>query len=673
MDAWGMPREVDPGEVLRAWRTKRGLSLRAMGKILSCDHSRVWKIENGRMPMTFGVAEAGDWALDTGGALVAAVSNVQKSIRPAQLPAAPALLVGRNDELATLAAAIRDRPQGTPVVVAIDGPAGVGKTALALRWTHDVAHQYVDGQLYANLRGFAPAEHRAQVTVHAVLEEFLVALGAGSMPKTTEQRAALFRSLVADRKVLVLLDNVAGAHDIWSLLPASARCAVVVTSRRALSGLVGEVGATRVTVRPLAELDAVTLVSQTIGVPRADAETTAVTKLTRLCGHLPLALHAAAEQIAIHPQRLVTGLVTELAEDDYRLGVGEITDLATVFSWSYRDMDPDAARLFRLLGLHRGEHLSVAAAAALAGITVPFARRLLHRLAAIHLIDIDSHGLVQLHDLVGAYARVLVVTEEVDDQRRAAARRLVTWYVHTVDAARRAMGAAPAPLDEALSGVDGVRSPDFPNGDTARAWRDAERSNVESIATLAMDYGPHGAAQYLATELVSVTPVDSALTDAEEHDTSSCGTPDYSSADDQSRPTERTKESQPALPEQLTKESSLVTRSLVAALTRMYELHEGPDAHEDHLVYDEDNGWGDDLVGPPWLRCPWGGAHGGSWGGGWDPNSFSTSVRSALRGRVDGDSVARAQQRGEAEPSESGAPRGVIPEPRNNAVTDLAL
>jgi transcriptional regulator with XRE-family HTH domain len=466
MNGVGVRRDIDLGAELRKWRVKRRISLRAMGKILLCDHSRVWKIENNRLRMTQDVAELCDIALNTGGALAAALADTQEVIRPAQLPMAPAWLVGRDDELAMLTVSARDRPHGTPSVVAIDGPAGVGKTALALRWAHDVAGQYTDGQLYADLRAFAPGSGRAAVTAHEILEEFLTALGVTTVPATTEQRASLFRSLTANRRLLVVLDNIAGLDEIAPLLPASPGCAVVVTSRRTLVKLAGQLGARRVTLPPLTESDAIDLVRNLVGSARADAAITAVTMLTRHCGYLPVALHAAAEQVAVYPHRQLGGLVDDLTEELPRLRIDEATDLATVFSWSYLGLEPDAARVFRLLGLHDGDHLSVAAIAALAGVSVPLARRLLHPLAVVHLVTIDGSDMVRLLAPVHAYARELVATDDTDNDRRAAAQRLVTWYLHTARAAHRALtGPANTQSEskhECAPAVEGVHPHDFP-------------------------------------------------------------------------------------------------------------------------------------------------------------------------------------------------------------------
>lgn len=497
MDEWGVRRVASPGAELKKWRERRKLSLRALANRVNCDHSQLWKIEKGKVPLTDEMAKALDQALDAGTALIRACASAHGTIRPAQLPVVPAQVVGRDAEVAALTDSVRDRPAGGPSVVAIDGPAGAGKTALALRWAHQVADQYVDGQLYADLGGFAPPGK--SVSADVVLEGFLTAMGASSIPDTSAERAGLYRSMLAERHVLVVLDNIGDLDDVAQLMPASACCGVVVTSRRALSGLT-RVGATRVTVRPLAEPDAISLVRHVIGAARAAAETEAVATLTRLCGQLPLALCVAAEHVAMYPHRRVVDLVDELLEADHRLSAWAITDLRAVFSWSYHDLGLDAARLFRLLGLHRGPHLSVAAAAALAGLTVPDARRLLHPLASLHLVDIDSDDVIRLHDLIRAYARDLVATDEDDEQRSAAIQRLVSWYMGTARAASVHVAPLPEPT-YAPSSAAGVEPLVFIDDSEARAWRDTELDNFGPITTLALEYGPSGSAHHLATSL----------------------------------------------------------------------------------------------------------------------------------------------------------------------------
>lgn len=390
------------GSELRRWRQHRGLSLRELGRIVHYEHSRLWKIEAGRSPISRDLAALCDTALDTGGALTATLGPA----KPAQIPAAP-ILVGREDTLATLTSCLHDQPPGTPNVAAIDGPAGVGKTALALRWAHDIAERYADGQLYADLRGFAPDGHRDQVSVHEVLEEFLSALGAPAIPATLKQRIGLFRTMTANRNIMVILDNVASEEQIEPLVPASAGSLLIVTSRRALILVEGRLGATRATLPPLAELDAINLLQTLIGRTRTTAEPDAMKALARQCGHLPLALHAAADQLLAHPLRQILTLVDELEDGAHRLPYGDTTDVATVLSWSCRDLHPDTARLFRVLGAHDGTHLNVAAIAAMARVSVSSAWRQLQPLIMLHLVAVERDGIVRLPAPVRSYARNL--------------------------------------------------------------------------------------------------------------------------------------------------------------------------------------------------------------------------------------------------------------------------
>lgn len=414
MDGWGVRRTVSLAAELKRWRDRRGLSYRSLARRVACEHSHLWKIEHGKAVLTREMAEACDHALGAGGALIAAWVNAQGTVRPAQLPIAPARVLGRDAELATLRGQMDARTRGVPAVFAIDGPAGVGKTTLAVRWAHEVADKYVDGQLYADLGGFAPPGRL--VTVSAVLERFLAAMGATSIPDTTAERAALYRSLLAERKVLVVLDNVAEAGKVEPLLPATAGCAVVVTSRRVLSVLVAQVGATRLTLKPLAENDSIALLSQVIGEPRATAEPASVAKLARLCGHLPVALRLAAEQVATYPRRPVAELVDELLEAEQHSSMLDILDLRPVLSWSYDQLGPEAGHLFRLLGLN--PRLTASALATLTGLTLPQVRGLLHQLASIHLVDIGHDNVLRLPALTCAYARELAVSD--GEQQQAA-------------------------------------------------------------------------------------------------------------------------------------------------------------------------------------------------------------------------------------------------------------
>jgi DNA-binding XRE family transcriptional regulator len=498
MDGWGHRRiVVNPGAELARLREERGLSLRQLALRVHYSHATLWKIENGRTPLKRKVAEACDAALNTNGALIAALEAAARdTIRPAQLPAAPGRLVGRNTELDAMTDGAHGRLPGTPTVVVIDGPAGAGKTALALRWAHQVADQYADGQLYADLGGFGPPGR--SMSTDEVLEEFLTAMGAPAIPKTPAGRAALYRTLVADRKVLIVLDNAADHGHVEALLPASADCAVVVTSRRALTGLAGELDATRITVIPLTEHDSIELLRHLLGEARADAEAESVATLARLCGHLPVALRAAAAQLTIYPHRSVTDLVDELLENDQQAGALGIAELRATMSWSYSVLSADEARLFRLMGLPTGAHTSVNAVAALARVTRIQARRLLHALAAVHLVEFDSDDVIRLPPLVRAYAWELAQNEELAIQRAAAAQRLVSWYAATLREASRHLTPHHSVSVDHPALTDGVEPMIFTDDMDAWSWCDSESENFGPITTMALQHGPRGVAHQLA-------------------------------------------------------------------------------------------------------------------------------------------------------------------------------
>lgn len=514
MTEWGVPRVASPGAELRKWRERRGLALRALGSRVNFDFSHIGRVERGEANLTLELAEACDRALDAGGAVIHAYHAARGSVRPAQLPAVPAQLVGRDTELAKLLQGLAHRAPGTARVVAVDGPAGVGKTALAVRLAHQIAGEHVDGHLYADLGAFGPPEN-AMVAAQ-VLKGFLSAMGASVMPETAAERAALYRSMLAERRVLIVLDNVGDVDDLAELVPASPGCTVVVTSRRALSSLVSRVSATRVTLRPLSERDSIRVLTYIIGETRAEADADAVATLARLCGHLPLALCAAADEIAMYPDRRVVDVVDELLDAEHRLSAWELVDLRAVLSWSYRTLEGEAARLFRLLGLHSGPHLSVPAVAALAGTTLPRTRRLLHRLAWLHLVDIDisadSREAIRLDTLIHAYASELVTREEDENQRTAAIQRLVTWYAAAVRGASLQLTPhvlTPLPPDGSVRGVEPLV---FADEVAAWSWCTSELDNVEPITALALNYGPQSAAHHLFTGLTDLGLVDLALT-----------------------------------------------------------------------------------------------------------------------------------------------------------------
>jgi DNA-binding SARP family transcriptional activator len=326
---------------------------------------------------------------------------------PRQLPPAPRHFAGRADELAVLDGLLEQSAAaaGTVVISAIAGAAGVGKSALALQWAHRVAQRFPDGQLYVNLRGFDPsgAPVAPAEAIRGFLDGFQVPPSA--IPVSKDAQEGLFRSLLAERRVLIVADNARDACQVRPLLAAGPGC-LVVTSRNRLTGLVASHGAYPVMLGVLAEPEAAQLLASRLGAPRLAREAAAVTDLIRLCAGLPLALSITAARAAAHPGLPLARLAAELAEarlDALATGERE-TDVRAAFSWSYHDLSAAAAELFRWLGAHAGPDISAAAAASRAGQALPETRKLLAELTDAHLIEEGPEGRYSLHALLRAYA-----------------------------------------------------------------------------------------------------------------------------------------------------------------------------------------------------------------------------------------------------------------------------
>jgi hypothetical protein len=376
---------------------------------------------------------------------------------PRQLPVPPRLYTGRARELAELDTVWHAHRTGAMVAV-IAGSAGTGKTALALHWAHRSRDRFPHGQLYLNLHGH---DAEGPVTAEQALSRLLQAMDvpAGRMPHGLDERAALYRSLLAQRRMFLLLDNAADTEQVRPLLPAGPNNMVIVTSRGHLSGLVARDGAHRITLDVLPDDEATELLRRGIGADRVDDAV--ATALARQCANLPLALRIAADRVAGHPRSAAT-LVDELSVHTDRLDVlvtdDDTTAVRTVFSWSYRSLPPDAGRIFRLLGLLPGPDISAAAVAALAGTTLPEARRLLDVLADQHLVEETATGRYRQHDLLRAYAAERGAAEDGAAERAAAVRRLANWYLHTANAAGRPL--LPQRHGGPVSDVEtGVRPP----------------------------------------------------------------------------------------------------------------------------------------------------------------------------------------------------------------------
>ncbi len=391
---------------------------------------------------------------------------------PAQLPPDVYGFAGREAELRML-----DDMVGTGQVAAVSGTAGVGKTSLVVHWAHRVRDRFPGGQLFVNLRGFDPTG--SPVTPATAMRAFLDAFEVpfDRIPAGFDAQVGLFRSLLADRRVLVVLDNARDVEQVRSLLPGAPGCLVVATSRTLLSGLVAA-GARPVTVGLLDGGEARELLVGRLGADRVAAEPAAAAEIVELCARLPLALAVVAARAATYPTFALTELARELREA--RGGLDEFTDAdpatdpRAVFSWSYQQLSDPAARLFRLLGLHAGPDLGTRAAASLTGLPVGRCRPLLAELARANLVAEHRPGRYVCHDLLRAYASELERAVDTDDARHAATGRLLAYYTHSADRADALLDPRrdpPPALTAAPSEVEPERPTDLT---AAMAWFDAE-------------------------------------------------------------------------------------------------------------------------------------------------------------------------------------------------------
>ncbi|KAF4407640.1 ATP-binding protein [Streptomyces lycii] len=364
-------------------------------------------------------------------------------MRPAQLPTDHAAFAGRQAEIARLTDLVTDGgdPRSTAVIGLIGGAAGIGKTTFAVHCAHRVARHFPDGQLFVNLRGFDPSG--AALDPSDALRGFLVALGVPPrhVPAGLDDQTALYRSLLAGRRVLVLLDNARDEQQVRPLLPGVPGCPVVVTSRNQLGGLVAAEGARPLRLGLPDPGDIRESLARGLGAARTDAEPGAVDDIIRLCARLPLAVAIVTARAALNPDFSLTAVAAELRRTHGSLEAFTSADVASdvraVFSWSYRALSTGAARLFRLIALHPGPDLSTHAAASLAGLPPPAARALLNELAAACLADEHVPGRFTVHDLLRAYASELVAAHDREEDRDAAYRRLLDHYGHTALSAGR--------------------------------------------------------------------------------------------------------------------------------------------------------------------------------------------------------------------------------------------
>jgi len=412
--------------------------------------------------------------------------------RPAQLPADLSTFTGRRNELAqTLTLLSGSGPANTVVISAIGGMAGIGKTTLAVHWAHQVADQYPDGQLYVNLRGFAASGQVMQPS--DALRGFLGALGVPvqAIPVDLDAQSALFRSRLAGRQVLVLLDNARDVEQVRPLLPGSPGCAVIVTSRNQLSGLVAAEGAHSLTLDLLPAAESRDFLARRLGGDRIAAEPQAVAEILDRCAGLPLALAVVAARTTMRPEYSLKMVANELTAAHGSLDAFSRTDASSdvraVFSWSYHAVGSAAARLFRLLPTHPGPDIPTAAAAALAGLPGREVTTLLGELARAHLVGEPKPGRYSCHDLLNAYAAELAEP----DESRAALHRVLDYYLHSARAAALALF-PQRPLIPLAEPQPDVTPAQFPDRDAAMAWFTAEHANLTAAISAAVtDFDAH--------------------------------------------------------------------------------------------------------------------------------------------------------------------------------------
>jgi DNA-binding SARP family transcriptional activator/tetratricopeptide (TPR) repeat protein len=400
-------------------------------------------------------------------------------VRPVQLPRRVAGFVSRGD----LAEVMESRPGGT--ILVLSGMGGIGKTSLAVDWAHRLAPGFPDGQLYLNLRGFDPSGRVVSPleALNTLLESVGVSpasLGGAGL----DARAARFRSAVADRRMIVLLDNARDSDQVRPLLPGAPGCLVVVTSRNRMTGLVAHEGARPVPVGRLGDAAARELLAMRIGAPRLAAEPEATTALVRFCAGLPLALSIAAAHAAVRPDMRLSDIVGELTSQARldALTTGEAhDDVRSALSWSYTALSPAAARLFRLLAVHTGPEIPFEAAASIAG-TGTAVRAALAELCTANMLTEAGVQRYQLHDLLRAYAGELLGAERAD-----AENRLIEHYVRAARAAHLVFGRPPvAPL---APPSPQVTPPALPDIAAALRWYVRERPVLVCVIDLVLVLG----------------------------------------------------------------------------------------------------------------------------------------------------------------------------------------
>jgi DNA-binding SARP family transcriptional activator/tetratricopeptide (TPR) repeat protein len=411
---------------------------------------------------------------------------------PQQLPAAPASFVGRAELLTALD---RAGKAADPVVISvIAGAGGIGKTSLALRWAAGKLAEFPDGQLYVNLHGFDPAAEPLPVSV--AVRGFLHALGVdgSAVPPEPDAQLALYRSLLAGKRMLVVLDNAADTGQVAPLLPGSPTCRVLVTSRHRLGGLVATHGARPISLDVLSAEEAKELLGRHLGPDRLAAEAATVDELVGLCAGLPLALGIVAARAVTSPELPLGLLAEELRDHAARLDgldTGEAgLSLRTVFSWSLRHLTPEASVLFGLLALAPGPDIGLPAAAALAGVPLAEARKVLRTLENAHLVTRTASSRYRMHDLVRLYASEEAERTLPESTRQDALHRVTDFYLQTSWHGSHVLEPLAQPIRIAPP-LPGAGSRRFADQAEALQWFVTEHACLTATTELAVKHAWH--------------------------------------------------------------------------------------------------------------------------------------------------------------------------------------
>jgi tetratricopeptide (TPR) repeat protein/transcriptional regulator with XRE-family HTH domain len=415
---------------------------------------------------------------------------------PRQLPAPIPTFVGRAAELHELDRLLEtmigaEGAEGSPLVIgAIRGTAGVGKTALALHWAHRVSGRFPDGQLYVNLRGFGPGG--TPVAAAEVISDVLIAfqVPAQQIPASISAQEALYRSVLADRRVLIVADNARDADQVRPLLPAGPGCLVLVTSRSQLTSLIAGQGAHPVTLDVLADAEAGELLTGRLGAEHADPAT--VARLVGLCARLPLALAVVAARATTRPRQPLSTLADELVNERGRLdgldGGDATTSVRAVLSWSYASLSVSGAGMFRLLGVHPGPDIDALAAASLAGVDRDTAHAALTELTRANLLSREHPNRFSFHDLLRTYAAEQARTADSALARRTAVHRVLDHYLHTARAATQALTSLPT-TQVRLPPLAGVLPEAIATEEDGLAWYEANRHVLHAMVGTAVSAG----------------------------------------------------------------------------------------------------------------------------------------------------------------------------------------